>query len=768
MESPAVVPPLASPPVAPSLEVLSVSPLAPVSVELPPLESFPSLAALVVPELFVPPDELASPLEPPCFELPPQAGKQAAQARIQPTLTTRMDTSVSQLPRPRPGTGQLSCYARGVRVSAFVRFSLLALALGCRPLPTPEPALPASPATPEPPPSVPEVTRPVPTPLEQVAYVFTDKDRKKKLTEALAPLDELVKDRARALGVPGLVAGVVIDDELVKVSAHGYQDTEAQIPVDADSVFRIGSDTKPLTAAAVLRLRDEGRLSLDAPAYRYLPELERVRPPTSDCAPITVRQLLQHTSGLPRDASFDEERFKAGISERDIAEFLDGLPLVNTPGRQYQYSNFGYTLLGMMVARVSKESYRDYMAKHFFAPLGLTSARWDKGSVDAKHLALSYSRGEDESFVADPDPNPLGVGDSHGGLYLSARDMGRYVAWQLSAYPPRNDPQDGVLARSSLREAQEPGRLISLSAGPAAEASRWAAQAQANAIGFAWHSFSSCDYAHVVYHGGLIEHYGAEMYMLPTLGVGVFAMANFAPVDLGSINRAVLGWLSASGALVPREKRPLSAPELETALARLLEVQASWDEAKYRAMLSVGHQQRITKEREQRELSEYTKLHGQCRAGPMLHYDNPNVATYLLDCERARFEMALYLEPKTGLIDGFVGHSFGVEAIAGSARAAKRALAFLTKKPRPALDGLFAEKHFPPAHLDRLASEVASGGQCELGAPTERDGNGWQHFELSCSRGPSRTLAIRFSDDDPKLIQELTILRAPGGPCAEK
>jgi hypothetical protein len=346
--------------------------------------------------------------------------------------------------------------------------------------------------------------------------------------------------------------------------------------------------------------------------------------------------------------------------------------------------------------------------------------------------------------------------------------MARYLAWQLAAEPPRNDPEDGVLARSSLREAQQLARLISLSAGPAAETSRWLASAQASAIGLAWHGFSSCDQAHVVYHGGLIEHYGTEVLFLPELGVGVFAMSNFAPVNLGSITHTVLAWLDASGALLPREKRPTSAPALDTALARLLEVQAHWDEAKYRAMLSAGHQERITKEREQRELAEYTELHGQCSAGPIVHYGNQNVARYLLECERARLEMALYLEPKTGLIDGFIGHSSDVPAVPGSEQAARQALALLAKRPRPDPHQLFAEEQFPPAQLDRLAVELASGGGCQLAEPIERDGNGWQRFNLSCSAGPKRVLAIRLSDEGPKLIHELTIQRAVSGRCAEK
>jgi hypothetical protein len=422
----------------------------------------------------------------------------------------------------------------------------------------------------------------------------------------------------------------------------------------------------------------------------------------------------------------------------------------------------------MIVARVSQQSYRDYMAEHFFGPLGFTSARWDKEAVERAHLALSYAKEEDGSLHPDPDPPPMGVGEAHGGLYLSAHDLGKYVAWQLRAEPPRSSPGDGVLSRRALRESQELGRLFSLSAGPAAETSRFAAHAQANAIGLAWHAYTSCENARVVYHGGLIEHYGTEVYFLPELGVGVFAMSNLAPVDLGSIIRTVLSWLTASQALVPREKRATSAPELETALARLLEVKDEWDDVKYRAMLSAGHQERITKEREQRELEEYTELHGRCTRGPMLRYENPNVATYLLQCERGRLEMALYLEPKTGLIDGFIGHSFQVEPSREGERAAKRALDFLVRKPRPKLDGVFAEEHFPPAHLDRLSAEIASGKSCKLGEFVERDGNGWQQFRLACSQGPKRILALRLSDEEPKLIRDLTIQRTGGGACVEK
>uniref|UniRef100_UPI003982EDED serine hydrolase domain-containing protein n=1 Tax=Phenylobacterium sp. TaxID=1871053 RepID=UPI003982EDED len=118
---------------------------------------------------------------------------------------------------------------------------------------------------------------------------------------ALAEVDRIFADWRLAAHAPGLVYGVVADGKLVHVRGLGVQDTGSNTPVTADTLFRIASMSKAFTALAILKLRDEGKLLLDAPAETYVPELKAWRYPTTDSPRITVRNLLTHTAGFVED-----------------------------------------------------------------------------------------------------------------------------------------------------------------------------------------------------------------------------------------------------------------------------------------------------------------------------------------------------------------------------------------------------------------------------------------------------------------------------------
>ena len=121
--------------------------------------------------------------------------------------------------------------------------------------------------------------------------------------------------------VPGAAWGIVIDGELAHVGVAGHRELPAKAPVTRDSVFRIASMTKSFTAMAILKLRDEGKLSLDDPAERYVPELKALTYPTTDSPRITVRDLLSHAEGFPEDNPWGDQQLAATEAEftRDAA-----------------------------------------------------------------------------------------------------------------------------------------------------------------------------------------------------------------------------------------------------------------------------------------------------------------------------------------------------------------------------------------------------------------------------------------------------------------
>jgi CubicO group peptidase (beta-lactamase class C family) len=193
--------------------------------------------------------------------------------------------------------------------------------------------MPAAPVAPPPQPAAPApvtITQYyAPDPTE---YVFTDPDRTKKLASAFPAIDKLGQEAVTIHSVPGVSIGVVVDGQLVYANGFGVADGQARVPPDQDTQYRLGSLTKSFTALAVLSLRDQGVLSLDDPLARWLPEAAGLVYPTRDAAPITLRQVLTHTSGLPRDGQFRRNREP---SEQEIVASLQGLELENPPGAVY-------------------------------------------------------------------------------------------------------------------------------------------------------------------------------------------------------------------------------------------------------------------------------------------------------------------------------------------------------------------------------------------------------------------------------------------------
>jgi CubicO group peptidase (beta-lactamase class C family) len=178
---------------------------------------------------------------------------------------------------------------------------------------------------------------------------FTDPDRIQKLEAAFPQIDEIFRAFADQERIPGMVWGIVIDQRLAHVAASGVQDRISKVPAGGTTVFRIASMTKSFTALAVLKLRDAGKLSLEDPVAKWLPEFARVHLPTRDTAPLRIRDLLSHSAGFPEDNPWGDQQLAA--SEGDLTRWLQhGIPFSTAPGTRYEYSNYAFGLLGRIVA----------------------------------------------------------------------------------------------------------------------------------------------------------------------------------------------------------------------------------------------------------------------------------------------------------------------------------------------------------------------------------------------------------------------------------
>ena len=263
-----------------------------------------------------------------------------------------------------------------------------------------------------------------------------------------ARINGLLTQTLANLGGPGAAGGVMIDGRVVARAAFGTHTIRGREKVTMDSVFRIASITKLLTGAALLRLRDEGQLTLDDPLSRFLPEASSVTGPNGKPVVITMRQLCTHTSGLPRSVPND-------ISESGLRALLGRTRTVTQPGTHTAYSNFGAGLVGLVIGKLSGRAYRDYVKDVFCTPLGMTRTAWSMNDVPASTLAIGHEWKSDldghVTLVPARAEWKMGAAEAFGGMYASTEDMLKLLAFQLSAYG--DGPDSPVLARHSIIES---------------------------------------------------------------------------------------------------------------------------------------------------------------------------------------------------------------------------------------------------------------------------------------------------------------------------
>lgn len=240
---------------------------------------------------------------------------------------------------------------------------------------------------------------------------------------AAAPLRALVEE-ARADGqVPGLVVVVDRGGQLEAV-ASGTTTTSADgVPVGIDTVFQLGSIGKQFLSASVLRLVEQGRVSLDDPVRDRVPGFSHL-PPT-----LQVRHLLNHTGGLREP--FMLQAYRDGIEDlsrpaEDLVQILRTAPVDAPPGQRWSYSNSHYLLLALLVEAITGQPYEDALADAFFRPLGLASMRHCTPRPRDAHEAQGHVRDSDGNVVAAAPENMAWIrGD--GGLCGSARDLARWT-----------------------------------------------------------------------------------------------------------------------------------------------------------------------------------------------------------------------------------------------------------------------------------------------------------------------------------------------------
>ena len=358
----------------------------------------------------------------------------------------------------------------------------------------------------------------------------------KPIAAALQPF----VDAHRLAGAVVLVAG---RDRVLTTETVGYADVAAQTPMKPDTLFWIASMSKAMTAAAVMALVDDGKLSLDDPVAKYIPEYAgmKVGPrdandktaPHAPAKPITLRQVLCHTSGMRfLNAAEHNVIDCAPLAEsvkHDMAETL-----LFEPGTAYSYSNQGIDTAGLVVQLVSGMSFEQFIAKRIFEPLGMSDTTFYPTTAAVARLAKSYRPVKDQMAIEETKITyltyPLDGGNRHpspgGGLFSTAADVAKFCQMLLN---------DGMAA----------GRRVLSSESVAAMTRKQTEDAVKESYGLGL-SVSPDTFG----HGGA---YATNMTVNRKLGVVTVFMVQHAgfPGDAGEMNRALY---KAYGEVLAKDK----------------------------------------------------------------------------------------------------------------------------------------------------------------------------------------------------------------------
>ena len=418
------------------------------------------------------------------------------------------------------------------------------------------------------------------TRLESVEYdttyqaaQFEDPSRMDKIRQVLPVIDSIFKSYADSNHLPGVAYGLVVDGQLIHSGNIGYTDIANKIPVTSASMFRIASMSKSFTCMAILKLRDEGKLDLDDPAYLYIPELKNLKYPTADAPHITIRHLMTHGAGFPEDNPWGDRQL--ADNDKDLMEFIGKqITFSNPPGIAYEYSNLGFALQGKIITKVSGIPYQEYIRKNILVPLGMTTTTYEFADVDSNKLAHGYrwlnNQWNEETLLHDTKDGSWGA---MGAMITSIEEFSKYMAIHIAAWPASNAKDDGPVKRSSVREMHHPWRWNGFNPNYTFPDGRTCAVTSAYCYGLGW--LKDCDGKTYVSHSGGLPGFGSQWRIMPEYGIGIVSFANRTYSPMGYVNLKVLDTIIKLAQLQPMQLPPSKI--LEQRKNELMKILPDWN-----------------------------------------------------------------------------------------------------------------------------------------------------------------------------------------------
>lgn len=342
--------------------------------------------------------------------------------------------------------------------------------------------------------------------------------------------DQIIQQFMKNTGVPGLAVGIVHKHEIIVADGYGVKNIETNEPVKGDTLFHMASVSKTFVASAVMQLVEQGAISLDSKIADLIPYFLMKDDRANE---ITVRQLLNHTSGMPDEEDYE---WHSPVYEEYALEHyvrgIQGKSLDSAPGEQFSYSNIGYEILGHLISRISGLSFESYMKEYLLNPMGMKNSDFYKLNVNPEQIASPHvfdAKGSYGTCVSQIFPYHRAHGPSST-LLSSAQEMCEAALMHLAACTTRKNTSSlkstSILDQRSYREMWS----------PQAETG-WGGQM--SDVGCSW--FMG-DYkgARVLSHSGRDTGFRSNFLLLPDAGSAVILMCNADHVGIQVLSRTLM------------------------------------------------------------------------------------------------------------------------------------------------------------------------------------------------------------------------------------
>jgi CubicO group peptidase (beta-lactamase class C family) len=353
-------------------------------------------------------------------------------------------------------------------------------------------------------------------------------------TAFTAEVDSVARDFMRTKGLPGLAVGVIRQGRPVAARGFGVLRLGSDSAVTAETIFHLASVTKPFVATAVMQLVEKGQVDLDAPITGYVPYF-RIRHPLT--VGITVRQVLNHTAGLPdvTDYAWDRPEYDADALERWIRGLADS-SLIAAPGERWQYSNIGFELLAELVAKVSGEVFEVYLQRRILTPLGMRHSTLLMTDVDSARLAWGHERSDSGAVRVSP---VYPYNRRHAGSSTLHSDVHDMLRWALANL--RRGELDGqrILSGAAYDQLWTPTRDLTTQVRERAQRAGIDLPYESFGIGLSWFVLGHQG-RRLINHGGGDRGFRSDLLLAPDDSAAVVVLANDETADVGALARELL------------------------------------------------------------------------------------------------------------------------------------------------------------------------------------------------------------------------------------